>query len=282
MKSVHYFTILTKEFEDIANFGLYTFSKFNDIELNVYVLDNSNLNLKYKNINYIFYNNKIIKLKNFNPEYISQKSINCAIQCLPILDQDFDIFVRIDLDAIFEFPIKDLVDYSEKNKIGFLGAREYFRGGIERFKTDYYINCGIAVFNKEFLPKISFTKEFFEMYNKDPSFYCCPEQDFFNTFENRKFHPNLITLSSENTDLVECEGPKIIHLNGKYTKPFYKIPYFSELVWVYINKIKTISNKTGLFEDIIEKNYQFLKKEFKKLSKEQQYRLLRYKYKWKM
>lgn len=279
MKSVHYFTILTKEFEDIANFGLYTFSKFNDIELNVYVLDNSELKLNYKNINYIFYNKKL-KIKNFNPEYISQKSINCAIQCLPILDQDFDIFVRIDLDAIFEFPIKELVDYSESNKIGFLGAREYWRGGINRFTSDYYINCGIAVFNKEFLPKISFTKEFFEMYNKDPSFYCCPEQDFFNTFENRKSHPNLITLSSESIDLIESEAPKIIHLNGKFTKPFNKLIYFSDIVYQYINKLKRISVKTDLLKDIIEYNYNFLKEEFKKLPFERQQKILRYK--WKM
>ena len=279
MKNVHYFTILTKEFEDIANFGLYTFSKFNDIELNVYVLDNSELKLNYKNINFINFNNHI-SINNFNPEYISQKSINCAIQCLPILGQDFDIFVRIDLDAIFEFPIKELVDYSESNKIGFLGAREYWRGGINRFTSDYYINCGIAVFNKEFLPKISFTKEFFEMYNKDPSFYCCPEQDFFNTFKNRKSHPNLITLSSESIDLIESETPKIIHLNGKYTKPFNKLIYFSDIVYLYINKLKRISVKTDLLKDIIEYNYNFLKEEFKKLPFERQQKILRYK--WKM
>ena len=279
MKNVHYFTILTKDFEDIANFGLYTFSKFNDVKLNVYVLDNSNLNLKYKNINYISYNKKL-KIKNFNSEYISQKSIECAIQCLSILDQNYDIFVRIDLDAIFEFPIKELVDYSESNKIGFLGAREYFRGGIERFKTDYYINCGIAVFNKEFLPKISFVEEFYKMYNQNPSFYCCPEQDFFNTFENRKSHPNLITLSSESIDLIESEAPKIIHLNGKYTKPFNKLIYFSDIVYLYINKLKRISVKTDLLKDIIEYNYNFLKKEFKKLPFERQQKILRYK--WKM
>lgn len=266
--SIHYFTILTKEYIDIINFGLQTFKKFNNIKLNVYILDESNPSLDYKNINYIHFNKKI-SLKNFNEKYISSHSINCAVQMLAILDKDYDIFVRIDFDSIFFCNIEELVNYSIQNNIGFLGSPEYWND----IDIPNYINCGISVINKNFLPRISFVKEFLNFYN--PEIHFCPEQDFLNTFENKAGFDGMITLSSNRVDFIKTEKLKIVHLNGRFSKPFVKISVFTELLFCFIDIIFKLSKNTK-FENIINKNKQFLYKEFKNLPIKKQIKILKF------
>lgn len=266
---VHYFTIFTKEFENIANFGLKTFKQFNNVLLNVYVLDNSDPVLDYENINIIRYAPKL-KLDEFNDKYISKKAINCAIQSLDIIKQDFEIFVRIDLDAIFFCNIEELVEYSVIHKIGFLGAKDYWSENKEYFHKPYYLNCGIAVFNKKYF---NLKTDFQMFYN--PEIHFCPEQDYLNTIENKKPYPGSICLSALYlSNLDSLDNLKIIHLNGFFTKPFKKIPIFSELLFVFIDLICFLG-KNSVFENIFEENKKFLNSEFKKLQINKKVKLLK-------
>lgn len=266
--SVHYYTIITKEYVSIANFGLQTFKKFNDIELNVYILDDCKPELDYDKVNYIPLAKSIV-LDNFNDQYISSHTINCAIQMLQILDKEYDILVRIDLDSIFYCSVVDLVNFSITNQVGFLGSAEYWNDA----PRPGYLNCGISVINKHYLPKISFVEEFTNFYN--PEIHTCPEQDYLNTLSNKQSYPGMITMSSNQIAFIVSTDFTIIHLNGKYTKPFVKLYQFTELIFCFIDVVYRLAKNTE-FIDVITENKKFLYTEFKKLPIDKQIKLLKF------
>ena len=266
--SVHYYTIITKEYVSIANFGLQTFKKFNDIELNVYILDDCKPKLDYDKVNYIPLTKSIV-LDNFNDQYISSHTINCAIQMLQILDKEYDILVRIDLDSIFYCSVVDLVNFSIANQVGFLGSAEYWND----VPRPGYLNCGISVINKHYLPKISFVEEFTNFYN--PEIYTCPEQDYLNTLPNKQAYPGMVTMSSNQIAFIASTDFTIIHLNGKYTKPFVKLYQFTELIFCFIDVVYRLAKNTE-FIDVITENKKFLYTEFKQLPIDKQIKLLKF------
>ena len=243
---MHYFALMTSDYYEVAQIGLISFFKFNDVILNLYVCDEG-----YNKVVEFFQNKPYcdhLNIINIYDEKISDYiysikhnsvffATNVALMTLwsfYILDkiQD-DELVRIDLDVIYFNSIKPLENIKDCSMCGVEESTDCKRraDSTDPFNhtPEHQINVGICKFNKsKFNLKKTFAEEMSERLKRDSVHYLVPEQDILNELATDKRAYTEQTIIAQYMDITKIDYAKDVlafHFNGTYTKPWVSYTY---------------------------------------------------------
>ena len=196
---------------------LHSFYQFNDLPVTVFVLGNktdrfnefAKVTVKYLELD-------------FNTKHQFYANIKPVIAKLKIFDDSNHQYnLSFDTDTLFTGSISDTLKEYQGT---FIGVDEHEK---------HEINAGFII-----LKKVNFSLfERFKEFTTKHGLSNCPEQDYLNTLPNKQAYPGMVTMSSNQIAFIASTDFTIIHLNGKYTKPFVKLYqfYFFLKYFVIIN-----------------------------------------------
>ena len=233
---MYYFALITSDFCKQAEVALISFFHYNDILLNLYVVDGGydKVVAYFKNR---YYSDKLNIISYYSKEFdedVKQLPISDNKKKFPIKTQITTLYmfrildeikddeiVRIDLDVMY-FEKIDFTKYDH----ALSGTREIsFDYPKEWHESKFQINIGVAKYIKsKFNLKNSFTDEMFRRLQADGEYYLIPDQDIINELTDDKFAtPDYIITAGTHYDAgirihglhftSTCFKPWIIHSN---------------------------------------------------------------------
>jgi len=243
---MHYFALMTSDYCEVAQIGLISFFKFNDVVLNLYVCDEGydkvvdffkdkpyrdKLNIvnvyDEKTSNYIY------SIKH-NSVFFATNVALMTLWSFYILDKiKDDDLIRVDLDVIYFDSIKPLENIRDCSMCGAEESDDCKRRADSTDPLNHtpkqQINVGICKFNKsKFNLKKTFVEEMSERLKHDSIHYLVPEQDILNELAVDKRAYTDQTIIAQYMDITKIDYSKNVlafHFNGTYTKPWVNYTY---------------------------------------------------------
>ena len=239
---MHYFSLITSDFCEIAQIGLISFFKFNKVTLNLYVVDNNYEKVVsffktkdyFKNLNIVnIYDecfDKTIHSFRHRDIFMQTKFALLTLWMFYILDAiKDDECIRIDLDVIYFSSLKPLESITG---YALCGVKEENNNKVISDRIDKLnhtpecqINIGICkIIKSEFKLDKSFTEIMIERMTNDDIHYLIPDQDLLNELAITKkayTEQNIITQCVPVDYNVKNKNEIVaFHFNGSEMKPW--------------------------------------------------------------
>lgn len=296
---MHYFSLITEDYCDVARIGVESFFRFNDVTLNLYVIDKGYLKVKeyYKDKEYSSklniidaYNEELRKIVFALPHNCNNFDTHIAHTTL-LQFYVFDLIpddecVRVDLDVLYFGSLQQLASITD---VALCGVQESKFCKLSSSLSDpdnhtpeVQINVGICKFNKHlFNIDKTFTNTMLKVMEKDAVHYLIPEQDLLNEIATSKRPYTEQTIITNYNDIDQIDTAKPIlafHFNGTYTKPWvsycYNEIYKSLFVFACgVLVCKAFADKYDYFRQKVYVNTRYTEYHFKRTLTQEQMNL---------
>lgn len=297
---MHYFSLMTSDYCNVAQIGLISFFKYNDVVLNLYVCDNGYKKVVdffkdkdyYDKLNivnvYIPFIDKLIYSFKHNSAFFTSSIALMTLWTFYILDiVGDDELVRVDLDVLYFASLKPLAAITDCSLCGAEESNECKRKSDSvdplNHTPEHQINVGICKFNKnKFRISDTFAGEMIARMNMNSIHYLVPEQDILNELAVDKKAYTKQTIIVQYMDITTIDYSKEIaafHFNGTYTKPWINYAYNqifkSNFIFCCgIKLFKEFSKKYNLFTKTVTLNEFYTKFQMNRKHDEEETKLL--------
>jgi hypothetical protein len=237
---MYYFSLITSDYCKVAEIGLISFFKYNDVILHLYVVDDGYADVvKYyankpysKHLDIINeyneeFHNHIFSYEHNNAFFSSHIAL-LTLWTFKILDDiPEDECIRIDLDVLY---FSSLENFSRTTHAlnGVEESAENYRVAkqvdVNAHTPKKQINVGICKFIKsKYHLTHGFVEAMYQALDNNSIHYLIPEQDLLNELTDDKYawhDSSIITLYVDVSSIDINKDILAVHFNGTYTKPW--------------------------------------------------------------